>query len=172
MCLCVCFFHLSHFLVHTSWSPDLPCKYWTTLRLSCKKQHVESLHGEILKLHEEKCARNMEQKQIIPVRHYVWWELVGKMNKLCGFTSFCFGGHLGSSASWASHPWFRLRSWSRSLWVRALCWALHRQCGACLGFSLSLSPCPTPAPALFLFLKIHKLKKIILFWCGFLNGNV
>ena len=40
-------------------------------------------------------------------------------------------------------------------WVRALHLALHRQGGACLGFSLSLSLCPSPACAVSVSLKIN-----------------
>ena len=45
------------------------------------------------------------------------------------------------------------------LWVQALLWALHWQCGACLGFSFSPSLSVPPPFALPLSQKINKLKK-------------
>ena len=68
-----------------------------------------------------------------------------------------FLGLLGGLVSVDS--WFRLRSWSHSSWVRVPRWALHWQCGDCLGSSL---PCSLPLScscslACSLSLKINKL---------------
>ena len=51
--------------------------------------------------------------------------------------------------------WFRLKSWSRGSWVRALHRALRWQHAACLGFCLPLS-LPLPTLFLSLSLKINK----------------
>ena len=52
------------------------------------------------------------------------------------------------------NSWFRLRSWSHSLWVQALHQALRWQLGACLGFSLS-----APSPLSLSLSKQINLKK-------------
>ena len=58
---------------------------------------------------------------------------------LMNLKSITFIGCLDRPVGSAADSWFQLKSWCHHLWVRALCWALHWQCGVCLGFSLSPS---------------------------------